>query len=91
MRKWMPIVTWLPDYQRSWLRNDLMSGATVWAVLVPTGLAYAGLVGVEPVVGLYTIPFALIAYAIFGGSRILVVGPDAAVSVLAGATMSMPR
>jgi len=88
MRKWMPIVRWLPEYQRSWLGNDLLAGATVWAVLVPTGLAYAGLVGVEPVVGLYTIPLALIAYAIFGGSRILVVGPDAAVSVLAGATIA---
>lgn len=88
MRKWIPILEWLPEYQLSWLRNDLISGATVLAVLVPTGLAYAGLVGVEPVVGLYTIPLALVAYAIFGGSRVLVVGPDAAVAVLAGATVA---
>ncbi len=88
MRKWMPILEWLPAYQRSWLRKDLIAGATVWAVLVPTGMAYAGLVGVDPVVGLYTIPLALILYAVFGGSRVLVVGPDAAVAVLAGATVA---
>jgi high affinity sulfate transporter 1 len=88
MRKWMPILEWLPTYQRSWLPNDLISGATVWAVLVPTGLAYSVLVGLDPVVGLYTIPLALVAYAVFGGSRLLVVGPDAAVAVLAGATVA---
>ena len=88
MRKWMPIFDWLPRYERSWLPNDLMSGATVWAVMVPTALAYSGLVGVDPVVGLQTIPFAMLAYAVFGGSRLLVVGPDAAVSVLAGATIA---
>ncbi|MEE8511085.1 MAG: SulP family inorganic anion transporter [Acidiferrobacterales bacterium] len=88
MRNWMPIIKWLPDYQRSWLRGDLIAGATVWAVLIPTALAYSGLVGVDPVVGLYTVPLALLAYAIFGGSRLLVVGPDAAVAVLAGATVA---
>jgi SulP family sulfate permease len=45
-------------------------------------------VGVEPIVGLYTVPMALVAYAIFGGSRLLVVGPDAAVSVLAAWTIA---
>jgi len=88
VRTWMPILEWLPEYQRSWLGRDLFAGATVWAVLVPTGMAYAGLVGLEPVVGLYTIPLALVMYAVFGGSRLLVVGPDAAVGVLAGATVA---
>ncbi len=88
MRNWMPIIKWLPEYQRSWLRGDLIAGATVWAVLIPTALAYSGLVGVDPVVGLYTVPLALLGYAIFGGSRLLVVGPDAAVAVLAGATVA---
>ena len=85
MRSVMPIIEWLPKYQRSWLPGDLIAGATVWAVLVPLALAYAGLVGVDPVVGLYTLPLALLAYAVFGGSRLLVVGPDAAVAVLSGA------
>ncbi|MCZ6505388.1 MAG: SulP family inorganic anion transporter, partial [Actinobacteria bacterium] len=83
LRKWIPILEWLPEYQPSWLRRDLFAGATVWEVLVPTGMAYAGLVGLVPVVGLYTIPLALVMYAVFGGSRVLVVGPDAAVAVLA--------
>ena len=82
MRDWMPILRWLPEYQWSWLSRDLIAGATVWAVLVPLGLAYAGIVGVNPVVGLYTLPLALLAYAVFGGSRLLAVGPDAAVAVL---------
>ncbi len=88
MRNWMPIIKWLPDYQRSWLRGDLIAGATVWAVLIPLALAYAGLVGVDPVVGLYTVPLALLGYALFGGSGLLVVGPDAAVAVLSGAAVA---
>lgn len=88
MRNWMPIMEWLPAYQRSWLRGDLIAGATVWAVLVPLALAYAGIIGVYPVVGLYTVPLALLGYAIFGGSRLLVIGPDAAVAVLSAATVA---
>jgi len=88
MRKLMPIFEWLPNYQRSWIPNDLMSGATVWAVLVPLGLAYAGIVGVNPIVGLYTLPMALLAYAVFGGSRLMAVGPDAAVAVLSGSIVA---
>ncbi|MEE8407007.1 MAG: SulP family inorganic anion transporter, partial [Acidimicrobiia bacterium] len=80
MRPFLPILGWLPGYDWSWLRGDLLAGATVWAVLIPSALAYAGIVGVDPVVGLYTVPLALVAYAVFGGSRLLVVGPDAAIS-----------
>ena len=67
---WLPIVEWLPRYQRAWLPADLISGATVWAVLIPSALAYVGIVGVEPIVGLYTVPIALVAYALLGGSLI---------------------
>ena len=56
MRNRLAIAEWLPQYQRAWLAPDLLSGAAVWAVLVPTAMAYAGLVGVDPVVGLYTVP-----------------------------------
>jgi high affinity sulfate transporter 1 len=82
------IFGWLPGYHRSWLRLDAISGLTVAAVLIPTSLSYAVIVGAEPIVGLYTVPFALVAYAIFGGSRLLVVGPDAALSVLAATTIA---
>ena len=84
MKNWLPIVTWLPEYQRSWFRRDLIAGATIWAVLIPLALAYAAIAGVYPIVGLYTLPLALLGYAVFGGSRLLSVGPDAAVAVLSG-------
>ncbi|MGA8891933.1 MAG: SulP family inorganic anion transporter [Anaeromyxobacteraceae bacterium] len=88
MRTIAPIVEWLPAYRREWLGRDLVAGAAAWAVLVPLGLAFAGILGVDPVVGLYTLPLALVAYAVFGGSRAFVAGPDAAVVVLASATLT---
>src|SRR5512135_3592087 len=88
MRTIAPIVEWLPAYRREWLGRDLVAGAAVWAVLVPLGLAFAGILGVDPVVGLYTLPLPLVAYAVFGGSRAFVAGPDAAVVVLASATLT---
>lgn len=84
MVRWIPILRWLPEYQRSWIRGDLVSGSAIWSVLVPIALAYGAIAGVEPVVGLYTVPMALFGYAIFGGQRLFVVGPDAAVAVLSG-------
>ena len=83
-----PIIEWLPAYRRAWLSRDLVAGAAAWAVLVPLGLAYSGILGVDPVIGLYTLPLPLVAYAVFGGSRLFVVGPDAAVVVLASATLT---
>lgn len=89
MKSWLPILRWLPDYQVAWLPADLMAGANVWAVLIPLALAYAGIVGVEPIVGLYTVPLAMLGYALFGGSRQFVVGPDAAVAVLSGGVIAV--
>lgn len=88
MRALMPILEWLPAYRRAWLPGDVVAGAAVWAVLVPLALAYSGILGVDPVVGLYTLPVPLLAYAVFGGSRLFVVGPDAAVVVLSAATVA---
>jgi len=79
---------WLPKYQAAWLSADLFSGISVWAVLVPTAMAYSSLVGVDPIVGLYCIPLGLLAYAIFGSSRLMVVGPDATIAVLAGTVIA---
>ena len=61
MRALMPILDWLPAYRRAWLPGDLVAGAAVWAVLVPLALAYSGILGVDPVVGLYTLPLPLLA------------------------------
>ena len=73
----LPIVRWLSDYD--WgesLRWDVIAGLTVWALLVPEAMAYAGIAGVPPEAGLITAPLALIGYAIFGSSRHLFVGPS---------------
>jgi hypothetical protein len=67
--RYLPILQWLPQYQFSWLRADIVAGLTVWAVMVPEAMAYAGIAGVPPLVGLYTVPIPLIAYAVFGTSR----------------------
>jgi high affinity sulfate transporter 1 len=81
------MLDWLAHYQLAWLRSDLVAGVTVWAVMVPTALAYTGIAGVHPVVGLYTVPLALLAYAVFGTSRALVVGPDSATALLSAHTI----
>lgn len=88
MRSLMPILEWLPAYRRAWLLGDFVAGAAVWAVLVPLALAYSDILGVDPVIGLYTLPLPLVAYAIFGGPQRFVVGPDAAVVVLSAATVA---
>lgn len=68
--------------------SDVIAGVTCWAVLVPSALAYSSLAGVPPLVGLTGVPLALVGYALFGGSATLIVGADAAVSVLVGSTLA---
>ena len=68
-----PILGWLPTYNRSWLRPDIIAGITVTALLVPEGMAYAELAGMPPETIFYAAPAALLLYAIFGTSRQLVV------------------
>src|SRR5262249_29962896 len=51
----LPILGWLPAYRREWLLPDVLAGLAVWAVMVPEGMAYSGIVGVPPITGLYTI------------------------------------
>jgi high affinity sulfate transporter 1 len=84
---YVPIVDWLPNYQRSWLRTDLMAGLAVWAMTVPQALGYAGIANVPAVYGLYTVPLAMIAYAVFGSSRTLSVGPESAIAIISAVTV----
>jgi sulfate permease, SulP family len=51
----VPILDWIPRYRREWLLPDVFAGVALWAVMVPEGMAYAGIVGVPPIMGLYTI------------------------------------
>jgi high affinity sulfate transporter 1 len=77
----------MPAYQRGWLRTDLIAGLAVWAMTIPQVMAYAGIAGVPAVYALYTVPLAMIAYALFGTSRTLSVGPDSALAMLSAAAV----
>src|SRR5215813_959720 len=86
-QRWMPILDWAPGYRRDWLLPDVLAGLALSAVMVPEGMAYAGIVGVPPIMGLYTIVPALLAYALLGTSRQLVVGPDTATGLISAVTV----
>ena len=86
-RRFLPILGWIRAYRREWLLPDVFVGVALWAVMVPEGMAYAGIVGVPPIMGLYTIVPALLAYALLGTSRQLVVGPDTATSLISAVTV----
>lgn len=88
VRRWLPVLSWLPQYRPSLLRGDLLAAIVVVALAVPQALGYAGIAGVPVVVGIYAIPAALIAYAIFGSSPHLVVGPVSTVSVVSGSLVA---
>src|SRR5213593_4460987 len=83
----LPVLGWLPAYRREYLVPDVLAGLAVWAVMVPEGMAYAAIVGVPPIMGLYTIVPPLIAYALLGTSRLLVVGPDTATGLISALTV----
>src|SRR5689334_16205068 len=85
--RFLPVLDWIPGYRRDWLLPDVLAGLALWAVMVPEGMAYAGIVGVPPIMGLYTIVPALLAYAILGTSRQLVVGPDTATGLISAVTI----
>jgi SulP family sulfate permease len=87
MKSLLPITQWLPTYQQSGLRGDIMAGLAVWAMTVPQALAYAGIAGVPPIYGLYTVPLAMIAYALLGTSRSLSVGPESAIAIISAVTV----
>src|SRR5712671_6148602 len=87
VQRLLPVLSWLRGYRRDWLLPDVLAGLAVWAVMVPEGMAYAGIVGVPPIMGLYTIVPPLIAYALLGTSRLLVVGPDTATGLISALTV----
>jgi high affinity sulfate transporter 1 len=78
----VPGVALLRSYRPAWLRSDLLAGVVLAAILVPQGMAYAQLAGLPAVTGLYTTVACLVGYALFGPSRVLVLGPDSSISPL---------
>ena len=87
-KSFFPIVSWLPKYKASLLRPDTIAALTVWALLVPEAMAYAGIAGMPPEYGLYAAPLALLGYAIFGTSKHMNVGPSSTVAALSFSTIA---
>ncbi len=85
--RWVPGVRMIRDYEWSWLPRDLAAGITLGMVMVPVGLAFGELAGV-PMAGLYAGMLPLVAYALFGSSRQLIVGPDAAMATLVALSLA---
>lgn len=80
--RWLPGLQILRRYERSWLRHDLVAGLVLTTMLVPVGIAYAQASGVPGIYGLYATIVPLLAYALFGPSRILVLGPDSSLAAV---------
>jgi high affinity sulfate transporter 1 len=75
------------SYRRAWLAKDVVAGVVLTTLLVPQGMAYAELAGLPPITGLYTSILCLLGYAVFGPSRILVLGPDSSLGPMIAATI----
>lgn len=86
-KKFLPILDWLPAYKKQHLGGDLSAGITVGIMLIPQGMAYSMLAGLDPIHGLYAVTIPLLLYAIFGTSRQLAVGPVAMISLLTAASI----
>src|ERR1700693_6614487 len=84
-RRWLsyvPAARWLADYRAAWLSGDIVAGVTLAAYAVPVSLAYAGLAGLPPQVGVYGYLLGGLGYALFGSSRQLAIGPTSAISLM---------
>src|SRR6201992_3450452 len=75
------------SYRREWLIKDIVAGIVLSTLLVPQGMAYSELAGLRPITGLYTSILCLLGYAVFGPSRILVLGPDSSLGPMIAATI----
>jgi high affinity sulfate transporter 1 len=82
LKRFVPMTTWLPNYDRSWLRPDILAGITLAAFTIPEAMAYAGLAGLPPQSGLYAGIAAPLIYMLLGTSKQLSIGVTSAVSIL---------
>jgi len=85
LARWLPGLRTVREYQRAWLLNDLVAGVVLTALLVPVGMGYAQAAGLPPITGLYATIVPLVAYAIFGPSRVMVLGPDSSLAAVIAA------
>src|SRR5213082_3330457 len=77
----------LSPFHREWLAKDIVAGIVLTTLLVPQGMAYAELAGLPAITGLYTSIMCLLGYALFGPSRLLVLGPDSSLGPMIAATI----
>ena len=84
---WFPPARWLVEYRMAWLPGDIVAGVTLAAYAIPVSLAYAGLAGLEPQVGIYGYLLGGLGYALLGSSRQLAVGPTSAISLMIAGTV----
>ena len=82
LSRYLPLLGWLPQYDRSWLSVDIIAGLTLWGLVVPQAMAYAGIAGLPPQAGLYTLLASLLVYALMSTSRHLVVQATSATAAL---------
>ncbi|PPA01598.1 sodium-independent anion transporter, partial [Pseudomonas sp. MWU12-2312b] len=80
--RWLPGLRMLRSYKAAWLQHDIVAGLVLTTMLVPVGIAYAVASGVPGIYGLYATIVPLLAYALFGPSRILVLGPDSSLAAV---------
>src|SRR5207342_1005562 len=81
-KRWLPGLQIIRQYEAAWLPRDLVAGLVLTTMLVPVGIAYAVASGVPGIYGLYATIVPLLAYALFGPSRILVLGPDSSLAAV---------
>src|SRR5215208_4104489 len=84
---WFPPAGWLTEYRVTWLPSDIVAGVTLAAYAIPVSLAYAGLGGLPPQVGVYGYLLGGLGYALFGSSRQLAIGPTSAISLMIAGTV----
>jgi sulfate permease, SulP family len=84
----IPILSWLPQYDRTWLTVDIIAGLTLWGLVVPEAMAYAGIANLPPQAGLYTLLASLFVYALLGTSRHLVVQATSATAALLASSVA---
>ena len=87
LARWVPGLRTLREYRRAWLPSDLAAGVVLTALLVPVGMGYAQAAGLPPITGLYATIVPLVAYAIFGPSRVMVLGPDSSLAAVIAAVV----
>lgn len=88
LASFIPILAWAPTYNRAWLVPDIIAGLTLWGLVVPEGMAYAGIAGLPPQAGLYTLVGSLLIYALLGTSRHLVVQATSATAALLASSVA---